>query len=147
MSRILEDINEYLKEKEVLDLPAKPPKVGQIYYSNGGLCVGKFKGKFLFVAPEKYEIKGNMKKATSYCSKFSIETTSNFSSKWHLPTIEELKFIYGTGLGDFKKDFESMYWSSTNQGGVNYSVFTFKDGTVGVDEQKIMRLIRPVCVG
>lgn len=139
---ILEKIDDYLEE---IDLSkAKPAKLGEIFYANGGIFVGKFKGKKIYVAPEKYEVSGNHKKAESYCEKFEIKgLDTNFKVKWKLPSIEELKFIASTGFGNFKPN--EIYWSSDNVGGVNFSNFRFKDQLVSSDEQKTLRLIRPIC--
>ena len=141
---ILEKLDDYLEEVDLSK--AKPAKLGEVFYANGGIFVGKFKGKKIYVGPEKYEVGGNHKKAVNYCEKFEIKgLDTNFTYKWYLPSIDELKFIASTGYGNFKQD--EIYWSSTSVGGINFNNFRFKDKLVGMDEQKVLRLIRPICSG
>lgn len=139
---ILEKIEDYLEEVDLSK--AKPAKLGEIFYATGGIYVGKFKGKKMYVAPENYEIKGTHKKAESYCEKFEIKgLDTSFKAKWKLPSVEEFKFIASTKLGNF--DQNEIYWASDSIGGTNFNNFRFKDQLVGTDEQKIMRSIRPIC--
>jgi len=144
---ILEKIEEYLEEVDLSK--AKAAKPGEVFYANGGIYVGKFKGKKIYVAPEKYETKGTHKKAKNYCDKFSIKgLETNLTYKWRLPTYQEMEFIASTGLGNFKKDWDDYYWCSNQEGiGIYYKMFRFKDKNVSTDEQKNMRLIRPICSG
>jgi hypothetical protein len=83
------------------------PSGNFIFYDKGNNYDG---WRYLEVAPENSESKGNLNHAESYCQRLNISGLTG----WRLPSIDELNWMYRNlkqrDLGDFK---DERYWSST----------------------------------
>lgn len=80
---------------------------------------------------------------TSGAIQIAADYTNNGKTDWHLPSIDELNQLYieRVEVGGFSG---SVYWSSTEVGGINVSCKRFSNGNPSSRGKNGLILVRPV---